>query len=76
MGLLDEMHNEPTKMGLTCGVAKVKNEVSEELWNDLTAALADHSITGATIARVLSRHGINLRVDTIRRHRNGGCKCE
>lgn len=75
MGLFDEMKNEKARPNATCTVKKVLNAMTKKERDELQAALDDMTIQAVAISRVLERRGVELKADTIRRHRKRDCRC-
>lgn len=75
MSLLDDAKTANLSPGPSCLLLKLKDEGNEH-WDDLAAAIRDHSIKAATIARVATgdKYGIaGATAHTILRHRNNLC---
>ena len=75
MGLLDEFRKETPPPKHICTVTKVLEALSKQDAADLRAALDDHGIMATSIARVIQRHGHDLKPEAIRRHRKRDCAC-
>lgn len=69
-GLLNEIHDESARGQLAHGrLKRVLEAVGDTDRPELLKALADPSITSAAIARVLTRRGLAISADSIRRYR-------
>lgn len=75
MGLLDELKAEEPPPKHLCSVAKVLDAMSKQDAEDLLAAMSDGNIMATSIARVLQRHGHDLKPEAVRRHRKRECRC-
>lgn len=79
MGLLGEVQEEQARhrVGGTCGIKRVLDSLDPADRDDLIAALAldPAEAMHSTIARVLKARGHEVSDHTVRRHRNGECRC-
>jgi len=71
MRLRDAAHARMGQPGPRCGVA----EALDDLGDELQEALDDLSITGTALEDALSERGYTISEYTLRRHRNGRCRC-
>ena len=70
MSLLDEIKAEVATKGPVCTVCQLISTMSVKDQTDLQAALDDRNITGAQIARAVSRvYGTRIAPMTMNRHR-------
>lgn len=76
MGLLDDFKNEGVRPRVRCQVTVILDTMSKGDAADLRAALADITVTGAAIERVLGRRGVKLSQNSITRHRRKECTCD
>ena len=76
MGMFEEIKSEAVVKGPSCTVGIIIEQMPEEERADFLKALADPSIVGTIIARVVQRHGYDIKVEALRRHRKGECRCE
>lgn len=60
--------------GFRCGVYRILGNLGEDA-HVLRTYLADPSVPGSVIARVLKAHGHEIEATTIQRHRKHECKC-
>ena len=74
MNLFDEIAAETNSKGPDCKTGQLLEELSKEDRADLERAI-NSKIAATAIVRVLARRGINLKSDSLRRHRHGECKC-
>ena len=76
--LLEEMRSiqNAKKIGATCSVSKVMENMPEDEAAALRIVLSDNSIDSMTIEVWLGRKGHTLRRHTISRHRRGECTCQ
>ena len=76
MSLLEDIREESAAKGPPCGLQPLMDSLSTADRTDLETALADQSIYGSTIAKVLRARGYSLADATLRRHRKGDCSCQ
>jgi hypothetical protein len=71
MGIADEIRQASTPKPAVCAVCAALDQMSADDRKDVEQCLADESIPGAAIARVLHEHGYKLNPDgkQVRRHR-------
>lgn len=76
--LLEEMRSiqNAKKIGATCSVSKVMENMPEDEATALRTVFNDSSIDSMTIEVWLGRKGHTLRRHTISRHRRGECTCQ
>lgn len=74
MGLLDDF--EPERRRYTCRVRTVLEELDESDQKILEDALADKDKwTNNSLAKELKKRGIDLKSESMRKHRDGLCQC-
>lgn len=61
------------KNGPRCGVCALLPTLDKDDRVALDGALANIGVTGTAIARALAREGIDVKADSIRRHRKREC---
>lgn len=76
MGMFDEIKAEAIMKGPPCSVGVMVQQMTKEERADFEAACQDQLIAGSIIARVLIRRGYDIKVEALRRHRKGECRCE
>lgn len=77
MGLMDEINSEPRiRSGRPCAVRVAIDGLKGQDRKDLQSAIDDLLIPGSVIARVLSKRGIQIGVNSITRHRRKDCTCD
>ena len=76
MGMFDEIKSESLMKGPPCSVGVILGQMSKDQVKDFQLACQDHTIAGTVIARVLQRHGFDIKAESLRRHRKGECRCE
>lgn len=76
MGMFDEIKAESIIKGPSCSVGMMIEKMTEDERSDFRAACEDDMIAGTIIARVLNRRGYDIKVEALRRHRKGECRCE
>lgn len=77
MSLADRLASHAPQPGSQqCTVAYVLDQLDERDAQALRDALADPGIPGTAITEDLQAEGHDIEYNPIRRHRNGGCKCE
>ena len=76
MGMFEEIKSESVVKGPSCTVGIIIEQMPEQERTDFLKALSDPSIVGTIIARVVQRHGYDIKVEALRRHRKGECRCE
>lgn len=74
MSLLQEAVAAQKPKGPTCTMG-LAIAAHPQLAAEVAELLADPTITGTTIARVLKPHGIEVSAYVARRHRSGECLC-
>ena len=76
--LLEEMRSiqNAKRIGATCSVSKVMENMPEDESAALRTVFSDSSIDSMTIEVWLGRKGHALRRHTISRHRRGECTCQ
>jgi len=76
--LLEEMRSiqNAKRIGATCSVSKVMENMPEDESAALRTVFSDNSIDSMTIEVWLGRKGHALRRHTISRHRRGECTCQ
>lgn len=77
MGLLGEVRSAQAahRRGGRCSVSVAIDAMEGQDRKDLMAALADESIYGSTLSRVLKARGHRVPPEAIQRHRRGACAC-
>jgi hypothetical protein len=77
MGLLEEVRSnqEGLSPGPRCWYVKVAEGLDPDDLKELDEALADTSIFGSTISRVLTARGFRVQETAVNRHRHGRCLC-
>ena len=73
MSLLEDIKAEQGTPG--CPIAKLLEELDAPEANDLRAALADLSISGGVLTRVLQRRNHQLGNNAVNNHRKNKCSC-
>ncbi len=58
-----------------CNVALVLAKLADTDQTALKTAIADEGVYGITICRILAKRGIDMSVESMRRHRRGECQC-
>jgi hypothetical protein len=77
MGLMDDIREQQNRAAPPkCGVALALLALDDADAADLTAALADLSITGTVISRALDANGHRVSDQSVNRHRRGICGCD
>jgi len=77
VGLLGEVREAQAahRKGLPCSVSVALEGLQGEDRKDFEEALADESIYGSTLSRVLKARGFVVPQESIQRHRRGVCAC-
>lgn len=76
MGLLDEIRQEHVKNNRArCTVARLVEVMEDEERADFLAAIDDHALSCAAIARAVTARGHDIQQGTLTRHRKGMCGC-
>ena len=75
LSLSDLIAAEAKRPGTKCSFIHIFKTLDKADRATLEAALADESVTGASLHRALLRAGFTLGKDTVRRHRSGECSC-
>lgn len=73
---MDECKAERILKGTPCQVRLLREKMDPHLLTEFDNAMADDTIEGTIIARVLQRHGHDIAISNLRRHRRGECLCE
>ena len=74
MGLIDDLGAGEPPPGKPCSVQLALEEFPDEA-DDIWRVVMDSEISGAHIARVFTKYGLQTPPETINRHRRGECKC-
>ena len=74
--MFDEIKSETISKGPSCTVGMMLEQMSDDERRDFKMACDDITIAGTVIARVLQRHGYDVKAEALRRHRKGECRCE
>jgi hypothetical protein len=64
------------RAGNTCKAFRATELLEEEDRGKYSKALAHPGVTHYSIMEFLKRRGVSMAYETIRRHRNGMCRCE
>ena len=76
MSLLDDVEAARRLPGPTCAVPLAIGQQAEPFRSELAAAITDRAVESKALSRVLrDKYAIDLTDYTIRRHRNGECRC-
>jgi hypothetical protein len=75
VSLLDDIKEAHKPAGKPCAFVSIYEGLSSADRKDLRAALADKTIVGTTLAKVLTARGVNVHPSTVQYHRRGACSC-
>ncbi len=75
-GLTQLVNNPKVFAGTECYVGQVLLSISKEEAELLKTAVADKRIRHVDLVRLCEAEGYKMSEATMRRHRNGGCRCE
>jgi hypothetical protein len=76
MGLLDEVRETQRQAKIIrCPMVPILSAFPAEERAELDEALADPSIEGSTLGKVLKARGYKISDEAVRRHRRGECAC-
>lgn len=76
MGLMDDIADERDASSVNrCPVHRAREELSNDDFADLMAALDDASIPGTAIQRALAKRISNVGIHGLNAHRKGTCAC-
>jgi hypothetical protein len=75
VSLMDEARAESSRRGTRCSVRLLLESVEPGLQIEILAALADQSIEGTALGRVLRARQLKIGNDAIQRHRRKVCAC-
>lgn len=75
MALADALADATRKPGPSCSFGRLTATLSTQDKAALDKYMGDAAVASAAIARALQAEGINVKRDTVRRHRIGECAC-
>ncbi len=74
MGLLDDLHQPPSKVW-TCRVRTIYSELEGKDKDIFDAAISDYNWKAETLSKALAQRGIKIAGSGITRHRQKECSC-